>query len=235
MRLGLLSSPDAPHLGHVVSTLREQDIAIACILLDAEPSKERGKAFFEKRTEGKLPPMPLAALDQRDIPCVAVGRHGSEECLAEIRHREFDILVNAGTPRILKAPMLRAPRVGIVNCHPGLLPDFRGCTCVEWAIYLDAPVGNTVHFMNENIDEGPIIIKEAVSLRRADTYNDVRSTVYRAGFELLGRGVRKVIDEGLRPEHLPSQEAGRYFKVIPDDKMKVVREKLWLGTYAYQH
>ena len=234
MRIGILSTADGPRLGYVVSALREQDIAIACILVDAKRTTERERAFLEERTEGKLPPIPLAALDRRDIPCVTVGRHGSEACLAEIRNRELDILVNAGTPRILEPPMLRAPRIGIVNCHPGLLPDFRGCTCVEWAIYLDEPIGNTVHFMNEGIDEGPIIVKEAVSLRKSDTYSDARVAVYRAGFRLLAEGLRKTVNEGLRPEHLPPQGPGRYFPVIPEHKMIEMCDKLRRGAYAYQ-
>ena len=234
MRVGLLSTSDAPLLGHIVSALREHDIAIACILLDAKRAMERDKKIFEERTESKLPALPLAALDRREISCVAVGRHGSEACLAEIRDRELDILVNAGTPRILKSPMLGAPRIGIVSCHPGLLPDFRGCTCVEWAIYLDQPVGNTVHFMNENIDEGPIIVREAASLGPVDAYSDVRVAVYRAGFRLLARGLRKTANEGLRPESLPSQGPGRYFPVIPEDKMIEMRDKLRRGAYFYQ-
>lgn len=56
-----------------------------------------------------------------------------------------------------------------MNCHPGLLPKFRECTCVEWAVYLDEEVGNTVHFMNEKIDEGPIIVQEALHFKKMTT------------------------------------------------------------------
>ena len=62
-------------------------------------------------------------------------------------YQKIDLLVNAGTPRILKSNLLKAPSIGVINCHPGILPDFRGCTCVEWAIYLDQPIGNTVHLI----------------------------------------------------------------------------------------
>src|SRR5439155_416003 len=143
-------------------------------------------------------------------------------------------LVNAGTPRILGPEMLGASTVGVVNCHPGLLPRFRGCTCVEWAVYLDEEVGNTVHFMNERIDEGPIVLQEALNFTKNDTYVDVRVKVYEHGHRLLARGVAKIIAENLRPEKLEPQRDGRYWDVIGRDKMDEVLRKLAAGAYAFQ-
>ena len=67
------------------------------------------------------------------------------------------ILAGSG---IVKESLLKIPREGTLNCHPGLLPRYRGCTCLEWALYEDEPVGATCHFVTPEIDAGDIVRKE---------------------------------------------------------------------------
>lgn len=232
MRVGLLSTINDPLLGSIIQELLRRHVRPDAIILDAKGFSERDARLHKERTVGRLPPIPLEHFESLQMPCYVVANHSSEAAGALVCALSLDLLVNAGTPRILGAEILRSPRMGIVNVHPGLLPEFRGCTCVEWAIYLDEPVGNTVHFMNERIDGGPIVLQEPVSVGPRDTYVDVRVKVYEHGAALLARGVRKILDEGLAPQHLPPQPAGRYFHVIEPEKMQIVLEKLSRGSYA---
>lgn len=232
MRVGLLSTINDPLLGSIIQELLRERVRPDAIILDAKGFSARDARLHEERTVGRLPPIPLEHFESLQMPCYVVANHSSEAAGALVRALSLDLLVNAGTPRILGAEILQAPRVGIVNVHPGLLPAFRGCMCVEWAIYLDEPVGNTVHFMNERIDEGPIVLQEAVAIGPRDSYVDVRVRIYEQGAILLARGVRNVIDEQLVPSMLPPQPPGRYFSVMEPEKMHAVREKLACGTYA---
>ena len=233
-RIGLLSTIETPALGHVIEALTRRGLGVDCVLLDSKVPSAKERAIEEQRTDGTLPAVPLDRFADLLIPYYPVGSHLSDACRTLIRERRIDLLINAGTPHILGRLILAAPRVGVVSCHPGLLPAYRGCTCVEWAIYEDAQVGNTVHFMTEGIDEGPIILQEPLVFHKNDTYSDIRVTVYRAGFELLARAVKKVVDEGLTSDGLLPQGDGRYLKVIPEDKLRVVVERLRRGEWAYQ-
>lgn len=234
LRIGLLSTIQAPFLGYIVRELAHLGISIDAVFLDMKPQTEKDRAIYEERTAGQLPPLGLEQFESLKIPFYIVSNHSSLACANLVRGLELDLLVNAGTPRILKPVILEAPTVGVLNCHPGLLPKFRGCTCVEWAIYLDEPVGNTVHFMNVAIDEGPIIIQEGVPIGKADSYAEVRVKVYQHACALLARGVQKVVMDELSPARMLPQGPGQYFGVIDQNKMACVVKKLERGEYSFQ-
>jgi len=234
VRVALLSTIDAPFLGHVVQELTREDVAISAVILDAKLQSPRDHRIHHERTAGRMSPVPLEEFEALHLPFYVVSNHSSKATAELVRALSLDLLVNAGTPRILGPEILEAPAIGVVNCHPGLLPRFRGCTCVEWAVYLDEQVGNTVHFMSARIDEGPIVLQEGLVFGKKDTYVDVRVQVYEQGNRLLARGVRKIIAAGLSPATLPRQVDGRYFGVIEEDKMDEVVRKLAAGAYAFQ-
>ncbi len=234
MRVGLLSTLDAPFLGYVLRALIQEAIPIHALLFDAQPVSERDRRLHHERTAGRFPLIPLSEFEALRLPCYFVADHTSAASIALVRALELDVLVNAGTPRILTPEFLRASRGGVLNGHPGLLPQFRGCACVEWAIYLDEQVGNTVHFMNEEVDGGPILLQEGLVFEPTDTYVDVRVKVHEHGHTLLVKGLKRVLTERLTPAQLPPQPPGRHFGVIPEVYMRVVVEKLARGAYAFQ-
>jgi methionyl-tRNA formyltransferase len=233
-RVGLLSTLDAPLLGYLIRDLATEGVRIGACIFDQRGQAARDHRLHEERTAGRLPPLPLEEFESQRIPFYFVADHRSKTTADLVRELALGLLLNAGTPRILGPELLRAPTIGVLNCHPGLLPRFRGCTCVEWAIYLDEQVGNTVHFMNESIDEGPILLQEGLRFRPEDRYVDVRVKVYEHGNRLLAHAAKKVLVEGLTPDQLSPQGTGRYFGVIEDDKMKTVVNKLARGHYAFQ-
>lgn len=234
MKIGLLSTLNAHFLGYILREFLQTNLHIEAVLLDSKDITEKDQKLHEERTGDRMPTIPLEEFEKAHVPFYFVKNHNSKTCAELVEQLGIDILINGGTPRILKSEILRAPTLGVLNCHPGLLPNFRGCTCVEWAVYLDKQVGNTLHFMSERIDEGPIIIQEALMFEKTDKYVDVRTKVHMHGFELMVRGVRKIIDEELTPEDFPQQGEGIYYPVIDDEKMTVVMTKLEEGTYKYQ-
>lgn len=234
MKIGLLSCLNAGFLGYIIKEFLESNLTVDAVILDSQNMSRKDSEIHKQRTNGRLPPIPLCEFSNNQIPFYFVENHNSDGCVSLVKNLNLDILINTGTPRILKSKILNAPSIGVVNCHPGLLPKFRGCTCVEWAVYLDEEVGNTVHFMNEKIDEGPIIVQEALHFKKNDNYVDVRVKVYQHGIRLLAQGITQIVNEGIRPETLPKQEEGSYFQVIDDDKMTEVIDKLNENRYKYQ-
>ena len=234
IKLGLLSTNDSPFLGYTLREWINHLLKVDAIIMDSKRFSEKDKRIFAERTGGRFPPIPLERFEEQQIPVYYVRNHSSDPCVRLVKDLGIDILVNAGTPRILKSNILEAPKIGVVNCHPGLLPKFRGCTCVEWAIYLDEQVGNTVHFMDEGIDTGPIIIQEALTFSKDDSYRDVRSKVFESSCKLLAKGIEKVITEDLNLSNLPPQSKGSYFGVIGKDQMEEVLSKIERGAYKYQ-
>lgn len=234
LRVGVLSTLGEPLLGYLLQGFADQGIAVDALLFDAKGPGEKDLRLHEERTAGRMPPIVLESFEEAAIPCYFLRNHNADRSAALVRELGLDLLVNGGTPRIITEKLLSAPAVGVLNAHPGLLPEFRGCTAVEWAVYLDEPVGVTVHFMDQGIDEGPVVVRERVALEASDRYVDLRVKAYSLWAQLLPRAVRMVAEQGLRPENMPPQGAGRTFKVIDPDKMREVVAKLDAGAYRYQ-
>jgi methionyl-tRNA formyltransferase len=75
----------------------------------------------------------------------------------------YDLVINARTRFIYKKDALRAPRLGCINIHHGLLPEQRGVFCDLWALSEKRAAGFSIHRMNEKIDDGEILSVVPVS------------------------------------------------------------------------
>jgi|OM-RGC.v1.012163298 methionyl-tRNA formyltransferase len=234
MKIAFLSVLHDPFLGRFLQKFYENELIVDAVILDENDISEKNLNLFIERTGKRMPPLSLYGIDGEKIPFYFVPNHNGNTCIDLIKTLKIDILINAGTPRIANANLLKAPRIGIVNCHPGLLPNFRGCSSVEWAIYFDKQVGNTVHFMNEGIDTGPIILQEGLLYSKQDRYVDVRVKVYEQRYDLLVKGIRKILNNQLTPSSMPLPQNGPYYGVIEDKKMCTVLLRLERGEYAYQ-
>ena len=234
MKIGLLSTYNASFLGYYLREFLALGITPTAIIMDSKDVSEKDAKIFQERTQGRMPKISLDEYQDAHIPSYFVKNHNSEETAKLVKNLGLDLLVNGGTPRILKSVLLSAPKIGVISCHPGLLPAFKGCTCVEWAIYKDEKVGNTVHFMNEAIDEGPTVIQEAINFSKKDSYVDVRLKVYASGMSLLAKAIKKIEAEKLHPSQMPKQVGGEYFSPIDDAKLEEVKLKLAAGKYKFQ-
>jgi folate-dependent phosphoribosylglycinamide formyltransferase PurN len=235
IRIGLLTELKSPILGYILKSLIESGIKIDALFLDSKISGENEDKIWNDRTRGSLPLIPLHQFENSQIPSYFVKNHSSSESVHLVKSLNIDLLINAGTPRILKRDMLNAPTIGILNCHPGILPDFRGCTCFEWAVYLDKEAGNSVHLMTGEIDEGPLVLMESISFKKTDDYSAMRVKIYKHGFDLMARSVQQIINKGDNAFDRNYTIGGQYHTVIGDDEMKEVLRKIELGKYAYQY
>ena len=80
-----------------------------------------------------------------------------------------DIIAVFGTS-LIKGPLLSMGRLGIVNLHGGLSPEYRGADCTFWALYNGEPekIGCTIHFVDQGIDTGNLIAHVCPEVRSGD-------------------------------------------------------------------
>jgi len=103
------------------------------------------------------------------------------------------LVVLAGFMEILSAGLIARFRGRIVNVHPSLLPAFPGVRSIEQALDHGVPVtGVTVHFVDEGVDSGPIIMQEAFELPYHRDIEAVEKRVHEIEHELLPRVVRLI-------------------------------------------
>lgn len=214
----------------ILKVFNDRGIPVAANILDGSLD-ERSKHIQAERTQGFFKWPDFEDIESYKIPRYDVVNHNGEDAVGILNDLKVDIIINAGTPRILKKRILDLPTQGVVNTHPGILPAYRGCTAVEWALYNNDPVGATCHFMTKGIDEGPIIYSEVMSIAHGDRYEAVRTNMIFHWATVTAKGIEKIIKDGATVHTLPSQGMGTYYGVIPEDKLTIVKDRLLEESY----
>jgi len=105
--------------------------------------------------------------------------------------RAVDLVVLAGFMEVLSADFVRRFHGRMINVHPSLLPAFPGIRAIEQALAHGVRVmGVTVHFVDEGVDSGPIILQESFDLPYPPAIADVERQVHEVEHRLLPRAVR---------------------------------------------
>jgi len=111
--------------------------------------------------------LPTHLFDHRQYP---TREAHEEDVLRAIAESEADFIVLAGYMRLLSPAFVAAYPHRVLNIHPSLLPAFPGIDAQAQALRYGVKVsGCTVHFVDENLDAGPIIVQRAVPVLDADT------------------------------------------------------------------
>ncbi len=216
-KVAVLSTLGHPSLVDLVEALQRDQLDVAAIILDGATPDVRGNEIEQERLGALYEARPITELEPYRVPVFFVSDHNNGACVELVRRLNVEVLVNGGTPRRLKAPLLEAPRRGVVNSHPGLLPKYRGATCVEWSIYHDDQVGATCHFMDGGVDTGPIIYAELLKIKTGWTYPHVRYAMKHHVIAVMVKGLLRVQQEDLSPCDLPAQGEGCSFHPIPKE------------------
>jgi methionyl-tRNA formyltransferase len=225
----LLSTRGNLELPYFIEGLQKGKIPISAVVYAGKIS-DKEKKIVAQRLEETFFKKDIFDLDISRIPFYFVNSHNSQACFELLKKISPDILINAGSPNILKQKMLDIPRLGVLNSHPGLLPDYKGCTCLEWAIYNDDPIGATCHFMTAEIDRGPILHKEKMMVRKGSSYKSIRTQMVFHSINVLMKGIKRAFELNKNYKNLPLPDKGTYFSVIDKQKMKRVIEKLNKNT-----
>lgn len=113
-----------------------------------------------------------------------------------LQRRGVDTVLLAGFMRRLHADFLRAFSDRILNIHPSLLPAFPGLDAIRRAFEHGVRVtGCTVHLVDADLDQGPIVAQRAVEVRTDDTLETLTARVHDAEHRLYPAAVRRVLAE----------------------------------------
>ena len=112
-----------------------------------------------------------------------------------------DLVVSAGFMRILAPAFVDAFAEKLINLHPALLPAFRGAHAVKDALEAGVKVtGSTIHFIDHQVDNGPIIMQEAVRVEQNDTEEMLHERIKNVEHRLLPSACRLFLEGKLRIE-----------------------------------
>jgi methionyl-tRNA formyltransferase len=233
-KLGLLCTIDGPLLKFFVESLLDSGYETIYLIADYKGFGKGNFSRFEDRTNNffRSKELTLGDFARLKIPVFFVNSHNDEECIALISSIGIDLLLNVGTPRKLSKIFLQQVGCDVLNVHPGVLPDYRGASCVEWAILNDGPIGNSAHFMVEEYDAGPIIDVEIYQFKRGISYSDIRTKIYTHSICLMTSSVGLVFKRGLVSHNMDAQKADiKPYLPISSEDMLLVFEKIKYGSH----
>jgi phosphoribosylglycinamide formyltransferase-1 len=154
-----------------------------------------------KARAGALERAQAAGVDTRVFEAAAYSSRAERDraMAAWLSERGADLVVLAGFMELLDSSFLGEFPAGVINVHPALLPAFPGAHPVEDQIAYGVKVGGvTVHFVDDGVDTGPIILQQAVPLPYTRSKEDVLTVLHEAEHELLPRAIRLIADGRVR-------------------------------------
>jgi len=118
-----------------------------------------------------------------------------------LKEEKVDLVVLAGFMRLLSPLFMQAFPMQVMNIHPSLLPAFPGLEGVEQALEHGVKVsGCTVHFVDEGLDTGPIILQEAVPVIQEDTVETLHQRIHASEYRLYPTAIDLFCRDKLRVE-----------------------------------
>ena len=132
---------------------------------------------------------------RRGIPLLCPVSVNSDESLAEIGGFGADLHVSMSYDQILRAPILKLPPRGTLNCHAGALPFYRGRNPLTWAIINgEQEFGVTVHWVDLGIDTGDIVRQVKTPIMASDTYATLLASAEELCASTLVRAISDVYE-----------------------------------------
>lgn len=149
----------------------------------------------------------LEVARERGISAVSIPSKGLDReiydrmVVAELRRREVDLVCLAGFMRLLSAYFVREFPLRILNIHPSLLPAFPGLDAQHQALEHGVKVsGCTVHFVDEFLDHGPIVVQTPVPVRDDDSAETLSARILREEHRIYTEAINIVLSAKWRVE-----------------------------------
>jgi phosphoribosylglycinamide formyltransferase-1 len=189
-RLAVLASGTGSNLQAILDTLHggPEGVAVAAVASD----KPDATALVRAQAAG----VPTAVFPLDDFP----DREQRDGALSDwVAGHDVQLVVLAGYMQLLTPAFLGRFPQAVVNVHPALLPAFPGLDAVGQALAHGVKVfGVTVHFVDEGVDTGPIVLQRALELPHARTREDVFEQLHAVEHELLPEAIRLIARGAVR-------------------------------------
>lgn len=182
MKIAVLCSGNGTNLQAIIDSVKSGYIPaeIAIVVSD----KKNARALVRAREAG----IETLLLDKKDFKS---REDFDKEIAKNLKKKGVRLVVLAGYMRLLSPYFIREYRDRIINIHPALLPSFKGTHAVKDALEHGAKVtGVTVHFVDEKLDDGPIILQKAVDIKDDDDEEALLERVHKEEHRLYPEAIR---------------------------------------------
>ena len=173
MKLGVMCSGNGTNFENIVRTCREDEVVVM-----VHNKKKCGAA----KRASKL-----------GIPHTHISSKDEELIIDIMKAWKVDLIVLAGWMRILTPRLINAFPNRIINLHPSMLPKYKGLHAIEQALESgDRMTGVSVHYVNEELDGGEVIMQSEVPILPTDDLETLTKAIQRREYYLLPKAIEHV-------------------------------------------
>ncbi len=192
LRLGVLGSGSGTNMQAILEAIdnRQLDAEIVCVISDLPDAGILSRAKAREIPAHYVDPAPYRTKLDGDA---------EQRCVELLRQAAADTIVLAGFMRIVKPHLLSAFPGRVINIHPALLPAFPGLDAWRQALDYGVKVaGCTVHFVDEGVDTGPIILQHSVPVLDKDTPATLHARIQEEEHKAYPEALRRLASGRLR-------------------------------------
>ncbi len=145
------------------------------------------------------------------VPQVSTASVNAKPYLDRLRSLDLDLVISINASQVFRHDLLALPRLGCINVHGALLPKYRGRLPSFWVLANgERETGATVHFMNEALDDGPILLQERVPIAPDDTQDTLIRKTKATGARLVIEAIDRLEHGSVRTQPNDRSEATYY-------------------------
>ena len=173
MRLGVLCSGNGTNFENILRSCWEDEV-----VLMIHNKKDCGAA---RRAE------------KFGIPHCYIKHKDEEQIIQLMQAWRVDLIVLAGYMKVISPEFVKAFPNRIINLHPSLLPKYKGLHAIEQALESgDTKTGCTVHYVNDELDSGEVIMQLEVPIEPDDTVETLTPRIQRQEYAILPAAIKQV-------------------------------------------
>jgi phosphoribosylglycinamide formyltransferase-1 len=178
------------------------DALAASVAAGRIPNAEISIVVSNRETAQGIEKARARGIEARVIPSKGLERDAYDRLVvAALREKNVDLVCLAGYMRLLSPYFVKEFPQRILNIHPSLLPAFPGLESQRQALEHGAKFsGCTVHFVDENLDAGPIVVQAVVPIEDRDTPETLSERILREEHRIYTEAVRIVLEGRFRIE-----------------------------------
>lgn len=185
MRLGILISGRGSNFEAIANAIAQRKLEAEIAIVISNRANAPGLDIARER-----------GIPMRVIASAGVEREAYDKLLIEeLRTHQVELVCLAGFMRLLSASVIRAFPNRVLNIHPSLLPAFSGLDAQRQALDYGVRItGCTVHFVDEFLDSGPIMLQAAVPVLDGDTAESLSARILKQEHLIYPKAIGYVVD-----------------------------------------
>ncbi len=225
MKILLLMNYNGYHGREYMSALLKNKITFDVILIKNNNTLKYNN-LEDKRTNSNWQPEDLEKMIDKVENHYCYKSIEDPELLNHLNHSKYQIGIQGGGLGIINKKLIDKFSLGLLNFHPGDLPEYRGSSAPEWQILEGKEIIATCHLIDESIDTGDIIGKKKLNLNYSD-YFKMRADIYPQISLFLIEVIFQIIqNKGIKILKKQNENDAIYRKYIGDEVIENLKVKM---------